>query len=365
MVISSLEAGGAQRVMVTMANYWAERGWSIAVVTLANDAILSFFDLDSRIERVPLGVAGNSSHFVGAVWNNVRRLRILRHAIQQSRPDVVISFIDQVNALVLLATLGLSISVVVSERIDPYYYRLNAIWDCLRWLAYARADRIVVQSRGAAAYFLPRFQGRVAVIPSPVTALSESWSLDARIPVRPSIVSVGRLVEQKQFDLLLRAFARLKDVFPEWTLTIVGDGPLRSRLESLIRALKLSDRVLMPGMVKNPGDYLGRASLFVMSSRFEGFPRALCEAMASGLAVISTECSSGLREIIRDGENGVLVPLGDEAALAAAMARLMDDDLARRRMGARAMEVAERFSLASVMAMWEELLDGLRRTPST
>jgi len=342
--------------MSGMANYWASRGWPITLLTLANDAAKPFFDLDSRARCIPLGIAGNSPHLIAGFWNNLNRIRVLRQAIRKSNPEVVISFMDQVNVLTLLATLGLGVRVVVSERIDPNRSRLGAVWEQLRWWVYSRADCIVVQSRGALAYFLPKFQDRAVVIPNAVVVPSDGEYPGDRPPSGPSIIAAGRLTEQKQFDLLLKAFARLKDRYPEWTLTILGEGPLRPMLESLCVQLELKDRVSLPGFVKNPHDYFRHANLFVMSSLFEGFPNALCEAMACGLPVISTDCTSGLRDIIRDGENGVLVPSGDEEALAAAMARLMGNKAERQRLGSRAVEVAERFSMGRVMGMWEEVL---------
>lgn len=344
--------------MACMANYWARRGWPVTLLTLANDSAKPFFDLDCRIRHVPLGIAGDSPHLVAGLWNNLNRIRVLRQAIRKSDPEVVISFMEQVNVLALLAACGLGVRVVVSERIDPYRFHPGSVWKQLRWLVYSRADCIVVQSRDALAYFLPKFNDRTVVIPNPVVVPPDGQVSDGLVTPGRCLIAVGRLTEQKQFDLLLKAFARLKDRYSEWTLTIVGDGPMRSELESLCDQLGLAGRVMFTGFVTDPYRYLRQASLFVMSSGYEGFPNALCEAMACGLPVISTDCAGGVREIIRDGDNGILVPSGDEDALAAAMARLMGNEAERRRLASRAVEVTERFSLGKVMAMWEEVLAG-------
>jgi len=263
---------------------------------------------------------------------------------------------DKVNVTTLLATRGLNLRVVVSERTDPKMHRIGWIWEQLRWWAYSKADRIVVQTQGALRYFLPKFQGKLTVIPNPVVLSPPDVVSSKRQPINPLMVAMGRLSEEKGFDFLLRAFARLKDQYPNWALMIIGEGPLRATLESLRDELRLSDRVLLPGQVKNPFQVLKEADLFVVSSHYEGFPNALLEAMACGLPAISFDCPSGPREIIRDGIDGILVQPGDVSALAAAMKDLMSDETKRKRLGLRALETTGRFSLAKVMALWDKLL---------
>jgi len=254
--------------------------------------------------------------------------------------------------------------VIVSERVDPTLYSIGRIWEQLRRWAYPLADRIVVQTQGALSYFSSGLQPRVSIIPNPVLLPNEREQIADNLIVERfsskdstrSVIAMGRLTKQKGFDMLLQAFARLKDIHSEWTLIILGEGELRTELEALRGTLGLSDRVHLPGVVKNPYKVLVQADIFVMPSRFEGFPNALCEAMACGLPVISTDCLSGPREIIRDGVDGILVPNEDVEALAAAMERLMSDEAERKRLSTRAPEVLERYSLEKIMGMWEKLL---------
>ncbi len=356
LVIFSLSPGGAERVMSIMANYWVVKGWNITLFTFDNGNKAPFYELDSRVHHSPLRIAGDSSNLLLGFWNNLKRVQILKSAIAQSKPDAVISFMEQVNVLTLLATRSLHLPTVVSERIDPTLYSVGRVWEHLRQWTYPLADRIVVQTKGTQTYFSPKLQTHTCIIPNPVLLPTREKTTSDNHLAKRSIIAVGRLTQQKGFDLLLQAFASLTEFHSTWTLAIFGEGELRRELESLRDSLALSGLVHFPGVVKNLDEVLRQADIFVLSSRFEGFPNVLCEAMASGLPVVSTDCPSGPREIIRDGVDGILVPNQDAEALALAMHRLMSDEAERKRLSACATDVVERFSLEKVMAMWEKLL---------
>lgn len=356
LIIFGLSCGGAERVMSIMANYWAAKGWEITLLTFDDGTVPPFYNIDSRICHTSLGIAQYSSNPIIAIWNNWQRIQALRSAISNSKPDAVISFMDTTNVLTLLATRWLSIPVVVSERIAPARLPIGKIWEQMRQWTYPFAERIVVQTKTALNYFSSKLQARACVIHNPVLVPPSGKEPSDKLLGERSIVAMGRLERQKGFDVLLQAFARLKDLYSEWTLTILGEGALRSELESMRNQLGLADRVHFPGRVKNPYKFMKQAELFVMSSRFEGFPNALCEAMACGIAVISTDCPYGPQDIIRHDIDGILVPNEDVSALVAAMERLMSDEAARKRLAARAPEITERFSLEKVMEIWELVL---------
>ncbi|NEQ64732.1 MAG: glycosyltransferase family 4 protein [Symploca sp. SIO2D2] len=353
-VIFSLDCGGAERVMSSMANYWIAKGWNVTLLTLSNEP--SFYVLHPHVNHIQLNLAKESTNLVTGLVNNIRRVQVLRKAIGDSHPEVVISFIDKVNILTLLATQGLNIPVIVSERTNPALHRIGIIWERLRQWIYPKADRIVVQTPEALDYFTPEIQTLISIIPNFVKVPGQGRCIAGNHHNYRSIIAMGSFLGVKGFDLLLQSFAGVKDHHPDWNLTILGDGPLRRELESLRDSLGLASRVTLPGRVKNPHKWLQQADLFVMSSRYEGFPNALCEAMACGLPVIATDCPSGPRAIIRDGIDGILVPTENVSELTSSMDRLMSNNQERRCLAERAPEVLERFSLEKIMTMWENLL---------
>ncbi len=341
-------------MLATMANHWGAAGREVTVVTLG--AGEPFYRLDARVKRVDLALAGESPTPVHAVWRNLGRIRRLRETLAGLKASVVISLIDRTNVLTLLAARPLGVPVIVAEHSDPLT-RIGPFWQGLRRWTYPGARRVVVLNERTRRVFAAWLGTRVVVIPNAVEVPGDAGLAgDPAASVR-TVVSMGRLGEEKRFDLLLRAFARVSPTRPDWRLLILGDGPRRADLEALRDALGLRDRVELRGVVREPHEVLRRGDLFVLASRTEAFPMALVEAMACGLAVIATEYHEGVREIVRDGVDGLLVAPGDPEALGAAMDRLMADAAERRRLAARALEVRERFGVPRVMGMWDQLLD--------
>jgi len=377
LVISTLSGGGAERVAANMANYWAAKGWGVTILTTDFRGQSPCYSLHPRVAHLDLGsprfdhlpsdlqgsapvvglINGCSQSERAVLIPRATAILKLREAISSTAPDVVISYMDRTNIRVLTATRGLGLPVIVSEHIDPHESFIGAEWELLRRRLYPQASYVTVLTEEALDYFSSMAGIRGRVIPNAVTP--PDFSSSEELPQQKNgrlLLAMGRLDHQKGFDLLLRAFALVADRHPDWTLEIVGEGPVRPYLESLVERHGLVERVRLPGFTHRPFDAMRRADLFVLSSLDEGFGNVLVEAMACGVAAVSFDCPSGPRHIIRHGVDGILVPPRDAPAMAAALDRLMGDEAERKRLAAKAPEVAERFGTEKVMSMWEELV---------
>lgn len=352
LIISALSAGGAERVIVTLANSWAARGWEVSLITFEPPGTTSYYQIDPRVALRQLGIASVGSPLWRAIRQNLRRIRALRQALRAADPDLAIAFLAKVNVLTVLASRGLAFPVVVSERNNPKRQRFRGIWSWLRQRLYRQAYCVVTPSRGVLESFSGDIRERGRVIPNPVD-LAPAPSA-RRGGTR--LVAVGRLVHQKGFDLLLESFAQIAPEHPAWTLTIWGEGEQRPALQVLRAELGLAGRVQLPGLTARPGQWVEDADVFVLSSRYESFGNVITEAMAAGLPVVAFDCPWGPGDIVRDGEDGLLVPPEDVDALAAAMRRLLLDPELRARLGMAAARNVRRFAREAIIAQWDALV---------
>ena len=355
MVIHSLSPGGAERVMVLLANGLLARKHQITICTLGFGNEDCIYPLDPGVGLLPLGLNRLPQH-KGRFWTLLQvfeLIRGLRRHLRTTRPDVVIAFITETNIFTLLATLGLGIPTIISERCDPAITPLRRLWKVARQLTYPLASALVVQSEEVRAWFSPLIRRRTRVISNPVLPAPRSRPDQGHTGPSRRLIAVGRLVHQKGFDLLLEAFGRLASAHPEWILEIWGEGPLRRDLEAHRDRLGLQSRVSFPGLTEDIHARYAQADMFVLSSRYEGFPNALCEAMANGLAVVATSCSGGVRDILRPGVDGLLVPPDDVDALERALGEALTSAALRAALGSQAKYVVERFGLDSILDEWE------------
>lgn len=327
--LPSLRGGGAERAMATLANGFADRGLKVDLVLVrAEGPYLS--EVSPGVCIVDL----QSNRVLTSLPGLVRYLR-------RERPQAMLSALNHANVIAVVARMlaGVPVRLVVSERNNVSLsgsssknLRSRVVLHMMRW-AYRKTDGVTAVSGGVAddlanAINLPR--DRISVIFNPVVTpelieksrmpLKHPWLGEGKPPV---ILGVGRLTPQKDFVTLIRAFAQVRTV-RNCRLVILGEGELRAELEQLVASLGVQDNVQLPGFADNPFAWMSRVRLFVLSSRWEGLPNVLIQAMACGAAVVSTDCPSGPDEILEGGKWGRLVPVGDEEALAEAMVTLLE-----------------------------------------
>jgi GalNAc-alpha-(1->4)-GalNAc-alpha-(1->3)-diNAcBac-PP-undecaprenol alpha-1,4-N-acetyl-D-galactosaminyltransferase len=355
LLTSSLGPGGAERVATTLCNFWAARGDRVFLIPTFSGGGEVFYAVSPAVKVTFLAtvVQANGKN----KWGYVNRLYRLRALIAEAEPDVIVSLLPNVNVAAILSTLLLRIPLIICERSDPSIQPIPWFWSVARRLLYRFADMLTVQTAVAATRaksFFPQ-SDRIRVIPNPVPE-GVAFSAKRQGNERRKLISIGRLAPEKQVASIINAFSELVSKFDDWHLDIYGDGPLRPALQSQIASIGLQSRVFLRGRTDEPWEVMASSDVFVMASRYEGFPNSLLEAMGVGLPCIAFDCPSGPREISNNGEYAVLVPLNDQAALVAALSRLMSDDCFRNSLGSRAREaVLSRFALPVVMDGWDQL----------
>jgi len=359
LIITSLEGGGAERVIVLLAQGLVQRGHDVTVITLSSKAT-DFYSLPPVIQRVDLNLKYKSPTFIHGILNTIIRLIRLRQAVQSSQPDIVISFMSSMNIYAGLALFPTNYPIIGTEHCSPTLLPAGYPWELFRRPIYWRLRRLVSVSQGVDDEFTWLAKTKRAVIYNPFLPVKpfrgQFHYPQGADPTKKWVTAMGRLVPEKGFDILLTAFQKVADQHPDWQLLILGEGDLRSELETLQKHLNLSEQVVFAGRLSDPFPLLQCSKLFVLSSRTEGFPMALGEALSCGLPAVATDCSKGIRELLQDNINGLIVPNQNVPELAAAMSDLMTNEIKRDRLASRAPEVLEKFSLDKVMDQWEALI---------
>lgn len=385
LVISHLGPGGAQRVVTNAVEVMADRGIDLHVMVFTDrpdayptDTRATYHYWLPRRDRESAGLDTDAIEEIAAVQSQRSGLRMLlrplvpnqvafgielfrisawiRRTIQAIEPDAVLSFLTQTNIMTVLATRGLRVRTVISERNDPRLQRHRPRVEFLRRIVYRRADAVTANSKGALdalEAFVPR--EKLAFLPNPLMKPASTEAIDYGAP---TVVTVGRLVDQKGIDVLLAAWAKAGAALPDWRLAIVGGGPLEDELKARARDLGIEGSVGWHGQVSDPFPFLRGAQFFVMTSRFEGTPNALLEAMSCGLPAVVSDASPGPCELIGAGDDaaGLIVPVDNPEATAEAIIRMARDETLRRRLALNARERAGFHEADQAIEVWLRLL---------
>lgn len=353
-------SGGAERILAELLSYLVSRGHEITLVSFDAPDKQSFYSFDSRVRWLRLGI-GNA-RAKAKIGETLGRVRALRSAIIDLRPNVTVGFMHSVFVLLGPALVGTGIPVIGSEHIVPAHYRDRKLEFLLFLASSLTLEKITVVSERIRQSYPKLLRHKMVPIANPVggSQLHESTidklrRLDAGI-----ILSVGRLERQKDHLTLIEAFSRISREFPGWNLRIVGEGQLRDVLQARIRELGLAERAFLPGVTDDISEEYENADLFVTSSLYESFGLATAEAMAHGLPAIGFEDCEGTNELIESGISGLLVPPGERVCgLANALRYLILDIEARLSMSNKAVERIRCFAPETVFRRWEALLSSV------
>lgn len=348
LVTHKMTGGGCERVIAALLARFVAEGVSCTLVTECN--VPSFYALPEALATISL--LDTPDMRATDVPRAYRRLRAL---VKRERPDAVLAMPEKVNVWTVLFLLGTGVPVVVSERNDPRRHPENRIKRLLRRLVYPFAAGFIFQTQQAADYFPRRIRARGIVLMNPLdTTLLPPPNLGAR---ERTVVGAGRLHPQKNFPLLIRAFAAFYATHPEWRLLLYGEGSERAALLALAGALLPPDAFALPGQTARLPEKLAECGMFVLSSDYEGMPNALIEAMAVGAPCIASDCpAGGCAALVTEGKNGLLFPVGGEAALKNAMARVAEDPALARSLGEAATAVREALSERVICQQWRQYL---------
>lgn len=351
--IGSLRKGGAERVFVNLADYFLTEGYRVIMVTQYQRE--DEYDLPDGVERF-LSDIGEEKVSANRVVNFLRRLNKLHAIWKEQKPDLVLSCIGKNNFMAVVTTMGTKTKAVVSVVGEAKEEYPSKGMRMLADLLFSRAAGVVLQTERSRRFFCRKVGEKAVILPN---SLNPAFIRPRYEGVREKkIVSVGRMDANKNHEMQLRAFAALKDKYPEYTLEIYGDGELRPYIEETAAKLGIVERVSLPGVVQDVAARIWRASLFLLTSYSEGVSNALIEALALGLPVIATDVpSGGTEELMEDSVNGLVIPAGDQTALERAMDRLLGDFDYADRLGRKAAEIQQRLAPERVNPLWKEYFE--------
>lgn len=347
-VISSLTSGGAERVLTTLANYWSEKGWDVTILAiLSHDK--NFYKLHKNIKLISLDM-----RYKNSLLNTLWYLYGIRKIVKRVNPNYVVSFISGMNIFTLISLIGLKKKIVISER--NYFDVLKSkLWRRLRRITYPLTNGLVVLSEDDYNHYTYVKNKKIIFNPLKIENL-----LDCKFELKEKlIIAVGTLTQQKGFDRLIRSLADIEML--DWRVEIIGEGPKREELTALIKELNLEKTIFLIGRKSNIYDYYQKASIFVLSSHWEGFPNVLSEAMAHGCSCIAFNCKTGPSSIIEHEKNGYLVEDGNTEELQSRIVEVMKSRDLRQKFFVNALTIREKLKVDIIVKEWENYLFSLNQ----
>lgn len=358
-LVSSLENGGSERVAVALSSWLQTAGHDVAVITWSS-SVSDFYQVPEGVRRIGLNISGISGNSIAALIANLKRVFHLRNAISSLSPEYVISLGSTANILAVMSTIFLGAKIVISDRINPYDAPLTGVWKFLQFIFYRFAYMAIAQSRIAEKWIKENYPK----LPTQVIGNASSICpkdlairvIDDKEPTQ--ILFVGRLVRQKGVDVLLNALSIIDKSFGrEFHCSIVGDGPERHNLVMMANSLGLNHRVSFFGRSSEVSVHYSKADIFVLPSRYEGFPNTLIEAMTFGLPVVASACGAGVADVLSaDYMAGLQFSTENSAECALAINALMEDEELRSKLKSNAIRRSKDYSEAVISKQWLDII---------
>lgn len=345
-VLNGLSSGGSERVASILVNKLAERGYHVSVICVNGST--SFYSINPQVDVFFLG----SNKHTHLLW---KKMAWTRNFVKKRNPQVVISLITQVYGFTLGSLIGCDIPVITSDRNDPRAFSL--LQRIIMCVALPMSKHHIVQTEKIKAFYPSFIRKKTSVLPNPVDS---KFIKNYNTEKKWVIISVGRLVKQKNQQLMIDAFTRIAGKYPMYSLVIYGEGPLRKQLERYICKLGMASRIILPGRSQVIAERMHEARVYCMSSIHEGMSNALLEAVCCGLPVITTRVS-GVEEVITDGVNGLVVDSGDVTAFTKALDRLLGNTYMMAKMGENNRKKGLMMNTEKIVEKWEEIIKNITR----
>lgn len=350
---ATLGPGGAERVLSVLSGRFADHYEEVVYITWIN--VPDFYPIDKRVKRICIERECGSKNLLSkGFW--------FRNYVKKYHPDLVLSFLTPYNVLVSASLIGVNVPLVVAERNDPSYVWNSFIKRNIRKLAYIKPVGILVQTQKNQSYFKGKYLKKSCIIYNPIIMVKDYIGKALRTEKKNRIVSVARLMKQKNQEMLLKAFKIFHDSHPDYTLTIYGEGEYRPEVERLIEKYNLKSCVELPGATDNLWDKIVNAKCFALSSWCEGMPNGLLEALCLGLPCVSTKVS-GSTDLIESGKNGYLVELDDHEAMARYFSDIIDSNSGNV-IGQEATKIYNLLNEDVICKQWIDYLDQIITTYS-
>lgn len=356
-LISNLSAGGAERATSSLANYFSQHGHEVEIITFKDSD--SFYTLEDKVTHLRLGFDEIAlSLSLKRIFGALKRMFKIRSFIKKRKLDVLIGMSFSMTWYTVFATKFTKTKSVGTERNNPYKYKATKINSFLRKFFYKFCDGYVFQTKKSSLFFTDKLKKRDIIIPN---AIFNETVYKLTVPEKREklICAVGRLNEQKRFDILIDAFASIAEKIPEHRMIIFGEGDLRKELEERVASYSLEERIFLPGTDPEAVKIVNHADVFVLSSDLEGMPNVLMEAMAMGVPCVSTRCDMGPEELIENEKNGLLVDVGSTQQIAQAMFGIIKNPDLSEKLSSNARELIRTHSIDAISEKWLNFLKSI------